>query len=148
MDKFDETRLEIAYTRGWKWYCYALGESDKPIDWLLYDKFDGSNDVWIEKAPGESVLSQIDKTYDIEGVPDWPHDIAAAMALLDEIRADGWYITIKLYPPDSHGIERVAVIAENDSDPIMAPWQETLPMAICDAWLQWHDARGKTSDEV
>ena len=134
----DELRLEVARRCGE--VCYINDESD--IHHIV---------------PGNGVTAYIP-------VPDYPHDLTAAIALLDGMT----------YPPEPDGrvlhVEYV-ILKEtyhhlDDIDPLDKPrfiveissrnpiygdshWAtaDTLPRAACVAWLMWDDARKEAQND-
>lgn len=113
----DELRLEVAKRCGWTDIISVDGED------------------WIGLPPNgnyDGMLSHF---------PDYPHDLTAAIALLESIGAE-YNITKVTYDAPSP-IYEVIIFGRNpvNGDDYVST-ADTLPRAACVAWLEWMEAQG------
>ena len=69
-------------------------------------------------------------------VPNWPADIAAAWELVEEMRAAGQLVIIKLWPEPAEFFS-IEILWKRDKDGYVQTKGDTAPLAICRAWLMW-----------
>ena len=121
----DALRIEVARACGYRWY-YGNRTDGEPV-YHLCTPFEVRGYDWREVA--------VTKGFYFTKAPDYPRDIAAAIALLDSTGAE--YNIGK----NIAGVPVYEVIIWG-RNPISGPDYEatddTLPVAACRAWLMWH----------
>lgn len=75
-------------------------------------------------------------------LPDWAHDLNAALALADTIRYP-YYLTVTIHGGGNHDVRVWRHIQKDESDIVDERITKPLAAAICECWLAWKAGQGE-----
>ena len=128
MDELDELRLKIAKAKGW-----TLWRNNEALFLFMRDKNNPASKKYCDQVDyDEAVVDDFILRH--SNVPNWPRDIAAAWELVWEMNNAELPVEVRSF------VDRTATCTVNED------WGnrsigETVPEAICRAWLAWRESQ-------
>lgn len=125
----DELRIAIAKAKGWKLFTRdRFGESVQELYYSESGKIKYAEQIEFQEL-------DVEKLANLEYIPDWPNEIAAAWELFDELPV---YKSVECARHDGRPKPVIWECHVNGVGNFLA---NTAPVVICLAWLAWKEGQ-------